>query len=150
MTDKKSIIPIGSDHAGFELKTYLIDTLSREGFVFEDFGTHSTDSVDYPDYIHPVASAVNAGTYEKGIVICGSGQGANMTANKYPGIRSALCWDLEQARLSRQHNNANILALPGRFIDFDVAAEAVKIFMHTAFEGGRHSRRVEKISKLTD
>ena len=148
MTDIKNIIPIGSDHAGFELKKYLVEKLEKEGFELKDFGTHSEESVDYPDFIHPVSSAVNSGTYNKGIVICGSGQGANMVANKYAGVRSALCWDIEQAGLTRQHNNANVLALPGRFIDFDVAVEAVKVFMHTDFEGGRHQRRIDKISEL--
>ncbi len=145
MSEKSNIIPIGSDHAGYKLKQYLIETLSVEGFEFKDYGTYSEDSVDYPDFIHPVASSVNNGEFERGIVICGSGQGANMTANKHPEIRSALCWDLEQAKLSRQHNDANIIALPGRFINFDTAVEMVKIFFNTKFEGGRHKRRIDKI-----
>ena len=145
MGEKDKIIPIGSDHAGFELKQYLIDNLSNTGFEFKDFGTYSTESVDYPDFIHPVAKSVNDGLFERGIVICGSGQGANMTANKHQKIRSALCWDKEQAKLSRQHNNANIIALPGRFVNFDTAVEMVKIFFSTEFEGGRHEKRVEKI-----
>lgn len=141
-------VPIASDHAGFRLKSYLIEKLGSEGFHFVDFGTHSEDSVDYPDFVHKVASAVNQGKYKMGIVICGSGQGANMTANKYPNVRSALCWDTQQAILSRQHNDANIIALPGRFIDFETALECVKLFFSTTFEGGRHTQRVEKISRL--
>jgi ribose 5-phosphate isomerase B len=148
MTNKQKVIPIGSDHAGFPLKKHLIETLKKSGFIFEDFGTDSEESVDYPDFVHPVADAVESGKFEKGIIMCGSGQGASMTANKHPGIRSALCWNVEQAKLSRQHNNANIIALPGRFIDFDVAVEAVRVFFSTEFEGGRHIPRVEKISKF--
>jgi ribose 5-phosphate isomerase B len=145
MSENSRIIPIGSDHGGFELKQYLIENLSEEGYKFKDFGTYSTESVDYPDYIHPVAKSVNDGVYEKGIVICGSGQGANMTANKHQKIRSALCWDTEQAKLTREHNNANIIALPGRFVNFDTAVEMVKIFFNTEFEGGRHQVRIDKI-----
>ncbi len=145
MSENSSIIPIGSDHGGFELKQYLIKFFSEAGYKFKDFGTYSTESVDYPDYIHPVAKSVNDGIYEKGIVICGSGQGANMTANKYQKIRSALCWDIEQAKLTREHNNANIIALPGRFVNFDTAVEMVKIFFNTEFEGGRHQVRIDKI-----
>lgn len=148
MTNKQKVIPIGSDHAGFPLKKHLMETLKKSGFTFEDFGTDSEESVDYPDFVHPVADAVESGKFEKGIIMCGSGQGASMTANKHPGIRSALCWNVEQARLSRMHNNANIIALPGRFIDFDIAAEAVRVFFSTEFEGGRHIPRVEKISKF--
>lgn len=148
MAAEQNVIPIGSDHAGFALKKYLIETLREEGFVFNDVGTYSEASVDYPDFVHQVASTVNRGEFEKGIIICGSGQGANMTANKYPEVRSALCWSVEQAKLSRMHNNANIIALPGRFIDFIEAAEAVKVFLSTSFEGGRHEVRVAKISKL--
>lgn len=148
MTEEQKVIPIGSDHAGFALKTFLIKTLEKEGFSFKDFGTYSENSADYPDFVHPVAHGVNIGEYEKGIVICGSGQGANMTANKYPEVRSALCWDVEQAKLSRLHNNANVIALPGRFIDFGQAVDAVKIFFSTGFEGGRHVARVNKISRV--
>jgi len=145
MSVKSKIIPIGSDHAGFELKQYLIDKLTEKGYEFNDYGTYSDESVDYADFIHPVAKSVNDGEYEKGIVICGSGQGANMTANKHQKIRSALCWNKEQAKLSRQHNNANIIALPGRFVNFDTAVEMTDIFFNTEFEGGRHQRRIEKI-----
>jgi len=148
MFDKKQVLPIGSDHAGFSLKEFLIVNLTQKGYSFSDYGPFCEDRVDYPDFIHPVAKAVNDGEFQFGIIMCGSGQGANMTANKYPKVRSALCWDVQQTKLSRQHNNANILALPGRFIDFELAAELVEIFLHTVFEGGRHIRRIEKISKL--
>jgi len=148
MTGKENIIPIGSDHGGFELKEYLVKKLIDEGYEVKDFGTFSSESVDYPDFIHPVASSIEKGDFGKGIIICGSGQGANMTANKYPNVRSALCWDVTQAELSRQHNNANIIALPGRFIEKDDALEAVKLFLNTNFEGGRHESRVKKISEV--
>jgi ribose 5-phosphate isomerase B len=147
MAEKQNIIPIGSDHGGFGLKQHLIKTLSKAGFQFKDFGTYDESSVDYPDFIHPVAAGVNSGEFEKGVIICGSGQGANMTANKYPNVRSALLWDEEQTALTRRHNDANIIALPGRFIDFDLAVKMVKLFMQTAFEGGRHMKRIEKIPK---
>jgi ribose 5-phosphate isomerase B len=147
MNELTSKIPIGSDHGGYLLKKYIVDKLAEKGYLFEDFGTYSEESVDYPDFIHPVAKAVNDGVFTKGIVICGSGQGANMTANKYPEVRSALCSDVEQTVLTRRHNDANILALPGRFINFDLAVEMVKVFFSTDFEGGRHSIRIEKMSK---
>jgi ribose 5-phosphate isomerase B len=147
MNELTSKIPIGSDHGGYLLKKYIVDKLAEKGYLFEDFGTYSEESVDYPDFIHPVAKAVNDGVFTKGIVICGSGQGANMTANKYPEVRSALCSDVEQTVLTRRHNDANILALPGRFINFDLAVEMVKVFFSTDFEGGRHSSRIEKMSK---
>jgi ribose 5-phosphate isomerase B len=145
MYDNQQEIPIGSDHGGFLLKFFLIDNLSAEGYIFKDFGTFSEESVDYPDFIHPVAKSINDGLYEFGIIMCGSGQGASMTANKYPKVRAGLCWDTEQAKLIRLHNNANIIALPGRFIDFNTAVEMVKIFLNTEFEGGRHIKRVNKI-----
>ncbi len=145
MFDKRHAIPIGSDHAGFEMKEFLKEKLSAEGYTLLDFGTFSKESVDYPDFIHPVAKQVDEGNNEFGIIICGSGQGAAMTANKYPHIRAGLCWDLEQAKLTRLHNNANIIALPGRFIEFSLAVELVKIFLNTDFEGGRHLNRINKI-----
>jgi len=145
MDKKQKVIPIGSDHGGFEMKQFLIENLIKEGIEIKDYGTFSDESVDYPDFIHPVAKAVNDGEYEKGIVICGSGQGANMTANKYPNVRSALCWNLEQTELTRLHNDANIIAIPGRFIEFDIAVDMVKIFFTTDFEGGRHKKRIVKI-----
>ena len=145
MFDKNQVIPVGSDHGGFELKQYIIQTLSAKGYNFQDFGTSSNESVDYPDFIHPVAKSINDGLVNFGIIICGSGQGASMTANKYPNVRAALCWDLEQSRLTRLHNNANIIALPGRFVDFNTAAEMIDVFLNTNFEGGRHMNRVNKI-----
>lgn len=145
MFDKSLEIPIGSDHGGFELKQFIIAKLSDEGYKFKDFGCHSEESVDYPDFIHPVAKSVNDGDFDFGIIMCGSGQGANMTANKYPDVRAALCWDLTQAKLTRLHNNANIITLPGRFIEFDTAVEMVKVFLDTEFEEGRHITRINKI-----
>lgn len=148
MIDKEKIILIGSDHAGFELKEYLFWEVNNLGYTVIDHGTMNEESVDYPDFIHPVAQSINNREYEKGIIICGSGQGANMTANKYPNVRSALCWNVQQAELSRRHNDANIIALPGRFIKKEDALEAVKVFLNTSFEGGRHQQRVEKISRV--
>lgn len=148
MTEKLKILALGSDHAGFELKEKIIDGLKARGISFHDFGTYSTESTDYPDFAHAVAQSVNNGEYKFGIVICGSGNGVNMTANKYPGVRAALCWNEEIARLARLHNDANILSLPGRFIDNETALNALDVFLKTEFEGGRHQRRVEKISRL--
>jgi ribose 5-phosphate isomerase B len=145
MFDFSKTIPIGSDHAGFSLKTYLLKNLASAGFRFHDFGTFTDESVDYPDFIHPVAKAVNDGVYQRGIIICGSGNGASMVANKYPMVRSAICWSDEIAKLSRLHNDANIIALPARFITPEEAVSMVKIFFNTEFEGGRHEQRVEKI-----
>lgn len=142
------IIPIASDHAGFELKEKVIKFLSSKNIDTKDFGTYSRDSVDYPDFAHKVGSAINKGEYKRGIVICGSGNGVQMTVNKYPGVRCALCWNEEIASLARQHNDANILSLPARFIPEELALKIVDIFLNTDFEGGRHQRRVEKINKL--
>ncbi|MEZ5081843.1 MAG: ribose 5-phosphate isomerase B [Bacteroidales bacterium] len=148
MFDKTQEIPIGGDHGGFELKEFVREILMQEGYHFKDFGTFSEKSVDYPDFIHPVAKLVNDGKAKFGIIMCGSGQGASMTANKYPNVRAGLCWNIEQARLTRLHNNANIISLPGRFIDFNLAVEMVKTFLQTEFEGGRHISRVNKISTI--
>ena len=142
------IIPIASDHAGFELKEKVIKFLSSKNIDTKDFGTYSSDSVDYPDFAHKVGSAINKGEYKRGIVICGSGNGVQMTVNKYPRVRCALCWNEEIASLARQHNDANILSLPARFIPEELALKIVDIFLNTDFEGGRHQRRVEKINKL--
>lgn len=139
------IIPIGSDHAGFELKSKLIEYLTQKGYEMKDFGCHSSESVDYPDFGHPVAEFVENNKGVKGIVICGSGNGINMTVNKHQGIRSALCWNNEIAKLARLHNDANIIALPARFIDESLAKQMVDTFFNTDFEGGRHQRRVDKI-----
>jgi ribose 5-phosphate isomerase B len=145
MEENKEIIPIACDHGGFEMKEYLVKYLNDLGFMVKDHGTFSKDSVDYPDFIHPLAKAINDGVYEKGIIICGSGNGAQMVANKYPHVRAALCWNVEIARLARQHNNANILSLPGRFVSFELAGEMAEVFLNTPFEGGRHLTRVDKI-----
>ncbi len=138
-------IGIGSDHAGFELKEHIRQYLTAQGHELQDFGTHSEDSVDYPDFAHPLAKAVDHGELQQAILVCGSGQGVCMTANKYPAVRAALVWNAEVAALTRQHNNANVICLPGRMIDPKVAEAAVEAFLSTAFEGGRHQRRVEKI-----
>ena len=142
----KQIIPIGADHAGFELKTAIIDHLTAAGYTLKDFGCYSEESIDYPDFGHPVANMVEENEGMLGILICGSGNGINMTANKHQGVRSALCWKNELAELARQHNNANIIALPARFISTEEAIEMVDTFLTTDFEGGRHERRVEKIA----
>lgn len=138
-------IAIASDHAGFNLKEKLVKYLSKEGYELKDFGCFSEESVDYPDVAHPAVAAVEARTYDVGITICGSGNGINMVANKYPAIRSALCWSEEISRLSRAHNDANVCALPGRFISESEAILIVKTFLTTTFEGGRHERRIRKI-----
>jgi len=148
MNESGKVIAMASDHGGYEMKEYLIKKLASIGYEIKDFGTFSEDSVDYPDFIHPLAHAVNEGAYKTGIILCGSGNGAQMTANKYSNVRAALCWDEEQTRLSREHNNANILSLPGRFVPFKQAWDMVQLFISTPFEGGRHERRVEKISQL--
>lgn len=140
-------IAIACDHAGFELKKNLLQhILSGKEYEVKDFGTHSTDSMDYPDVVHPLAQAVEAGEFEFGILICGSGNGVAITANKYKGIRAALCWNEELGTLARQHNNANVLCLPARFISQETAAAIVKAFLSAAFEGGRHQNRVNKIA----
>ncbi len=142
----KKIIPIGSDHAGFEMKSKIIKYLEEKGYSLKDKGCFSADSIDYPDFAHPVAEYVENHHDTLGILLCGSGNGINMTANKHQGIRSALCWTAEIAQLARQHNNANILTLPARFISDELAFEIVDVFFNTEFEGGRHQKRVEKIA----
>ena len=142
------IIPIASDHGGFEMKQYLVEKLTEAGYEVKDFGTHNTGSVDYPDMIHPLATAIEKGEFPLGIILCGSGNGAQMTANHHHNVRAALCWNVELAKLARQHNDANIMSLPGRFIDKELAWEMVQAFLNTEFEGGRHIRRVEKIEYL--
>ena len=144
----KQIIPIASDHGGYEMKEFLIEKLLESGYEVKDYGTHGTDSVDYPDMIHPLAKDIEKGVYPLGIILCGSGNGAQMTANKHPHVRAALCWNEELAKLARQHNDANILSLPGRFIPFDLAWKMVQVFLSTPFEGGRHARRIEKIEQI--
>lgn len=147
MTILKPNIPVAlcSDHAGFEMKQAVIGYLKQQGIAYKDFGTYSTDSCDYPDFAHPCAEAVELGECYPGIAICGSGEGISMTLNKHQGIRAALCWLPEIAALSRQHNDANVLSMPGRFITAEQALEIVKTFLSTSFEGGRHQRRIDKI-----
>lgn len=137
---------IGADHAGFEYKDKIAALLKEMGIEVRDFGTYGPDSVDYPDFVHPVASGVEAEVFQRGIVVCGSGNGVAMTANKHQGVRCALCWTKELAELARKHNDANVLAIPARFIDWEVAAAMVRAFVETEFEGGRHQGRVNKIS----
>lgn len=139
-------IAIGCDHAGFDYKDGIVAMLQSEGHMVLDFGTHSKDSVDYPDFVHPVASAVESGQADYGIVLCGSGNGVAITANKHQGIRAAITWTEELAALARQHNNANIIALPVRFVPEILAQAMVRIFLSTEFEGGRHATRVDKIA----
>jgi ribose 5-phosphate isomerase B len=143
---KSKKIAIVSDHAGYYLKEKLLTYLIKEKYEVKDFGCSSEEAVDYPDFGHPLANAVASGEYESGISICGTGNGINMVVNKHPGIRSALCWNEEISRLARAHNDANICALPGRFISESEAYLIVRAFLTTEFEGGRHQRRIEKIS----
>ena len=143
---KKKKIAIVSDHAGYFLKGKLLSYLIKENHDIKDFGCFSEEKVDYPDFGHPLANAVSAGDYDLGISICGTGNGINMTVNKHPGIRSALCWNEEISYLARAHNDANICALPARFISESEAYLIVKTFLNTSFEGGRHKVRVDKIS----
>ena len=138
-------IALASDHAGYNLKIKVIDHLKKQGAEIKDFGCFSTESCDYPDFAHPMASAVENGDFDFGITICSTGNGICMTANKHQGIRAALCWDEPIARLARQHNNANVLGLPANFISEELALKMVDIFFTTEFEGGRHERRVNKI-----
>jgi ribose 5-phosphate isomerase B len=138
-------IAIAADHAGFELKAQLIPFLHQLGLSIEDLGTHSLDSMDYPDVAHPLATQVESSEAEFGVLICGSANGVAMAANKHQGIRAAICWNTEIAFLARQHNNANVLCLPARFISVEEAFQITKTFLDTEFEGGRHQRRVDKI-----
>ena len=144
--DLSKPIAIGSDHAGYDYKEKLISFLEGKGLAFTDFGTDSKESVDYPDFAHPVAEAVESGKAGFGILLCGSANGVAITANKHQGIRAAICWGEELAQLAREHNNANIICIPARFVREGDAEKMVNIFMNTAFEGGRHTRRVDKIS----
>ncbi|MFO7613811.1 MAG: ribose 5-phosphate isomerase B [Bacteroidales bacterium] len=149
MIKKNSVtIPIAADHGGYEIKKFIIEGLKEKGYTVIDFGTYTSDSVDYPDFVHPLAKAINEGKYPLGIILCGSGNGAQMVANKYPDVRAALCWSEEIAKLARQHNNANIISLPGRFISPELALRMVIVFLETGFEGGRHSQRVHKINQV--
>ena len=138
---------LGADHGGFELKNQIAEHLKSLGYAVQDFGTSSSASVDYPEYGHLVAEAVIANSGSLGIVVCGSGIGISIAANKVKGVRAALCHSVEYARLARQHNNANVLALGGRFVSNEAALEIVEAFLTTAFEGGRHQQRIDKIEK---
>ena len=139
-------IAIGADHAGFDQKQYLISFFKERKIAYKDFGSFSKDSVDYPDVAHPLASAVESGQYAFGILLCGSANVVAITANKHQGIRAAICWNEELAKLSLQHNDANIICIPARFVTETMAQKMVEIFMQTAFEGGRHQNRVSKIA----
>jgi len=143
-----TVISIGCDHAGYLLKESIRSFLQEHGFEVFDHGTHSADSVDYPDHVHPVASDVESGRANSGILICGSGNGVCMTANKHAGIRAALAWTEEIASLARRHNNANILCLPARFVSVDAAIHMTDVFLHTDFEGGRHLGRIQKMTEF--
>ncbi len=142
------MIAVGSDHAGFKIKQEVVNYLDKKGLQYHDFGTHSEDAADYPDFAHPVAKGVQSGDYRFGIVVCGSGNGVNMVVNKYRGIRSALCWNKDVANIVRLHNDANICALPGRYLTPAEALDIIDVFLNTGFEGGRHLRRINKISPV--
>ena len=142
----KKRIAIGCDHAGFPYKESIVGLLRSKGREVLDFGTHSAESVDYPDFAHPVAEEVESGDTAMGVVMCGSGNGIAMTVNKHQGVRAAICWNEELARLARQHNDANVLSIPVRFVSEETALAMVEAFLNTEFEGGRHARRVGKIS----
>jgi len=138
-------LAIGNDHAGADLKKKIVDLLEEQKIEVINYGTDQNESVDYPDFAHPVGMSIQENKADLAIVICGSGNGVNMVVNKYPKVRSALCWNTELAALARSHNNANILAIPARFVSDEVAIEMVDTFLTTSFEGGRHQNRVEKI-----
>ena len=144
--DLNKPVAIGADHAGFDYKTIIINLLKSKGLIINDLGTYSSDSVDYPDFAHPVANAVEKGEAGFGVLICGSANGVAITANKHQGIRAAICWNEEISKLSRQHNNANIICIPARFVSTAVAENMVTNFLETSFEGGRHANRVGKIA----
>ena len=138
-------IGIACDHAAYELKEFLVGYLSSKGFEVKDFGTHSEESCDYPDFAHALGEALDKGELERGVALCGSGEGISMTLNKHQSVRAALCWIPEIAKLSRQHNNSNVLAMPARFISNDEALAMLDIWLETEFEGGRHQRRLDKM-----
>ncbi len=139
------IVPIASDHAGFELKSKLIPYLESKGLKIKDMGCYSSESVDYPDFIHPLAKKINEREYDFGFIMCGTGNGVSMVANKYQNVRCALCWTSEISALAKQHNNANIIALPARFITFEQAKDIIDTYLSSVFEGDRHQRRINKI-----
>jgi ribose 5-phosphate isomerase B len=138
-------IALGGDHAGYSMKESIKKHLEELGYTIKDFGTYSEASVDYPDFAHPLSESVEAGDYDLGFLFCGSGNGVSITANKHQGIRCALCWTEEIAQLARQHNDANVCAIPARFIDLDTTKGIVNVFLESEFEGDRHARRVNKI-----
>ena len=138
-------VAFASDHAGYQLKKHLIEVMENKGYECVDFGTHSEESCDYPDYAHPAAESVERGECEFGIAMCGTGNGIAMTLNKHQGIRAALCWLPEIAAFAKQHNNANILVLPARFVSFEEADRILDAYLNNSFEGGRHQRRIDKI-----
>lgn len=142
---KKLRIALAADHAGFQFKNELAEILKAEGYEVKDFGTNSEESMDYPDTAHPLAEAVEAGEFDFGFTLCGSGNGITMTANKHQKIRAALCWTSEIAGLARSHNDANVCGIPARFISFEEVKEIAKTFLNTEFEGGRHQKRIDKI-----
>ncbi len=142
---EKISLGIACDHAGYDFKEKLKEELKQEGYEITDYGTYSDESTDYPDYAHPLASAVENKKHKFGISICGSGNGINMTSNKHQGIRAALCWNVEISELARLHNDANICSLPARFVSYKLAKKIVNVFLNTEFEGGRHIKRIEKI-----
>jgi len=144
--DMNKPVAIGSDHAGYDFKEELISFLEAKDLTYHDYGTHSIDSVDYPDFAHPVANAVESGEAAFGILLCGSANGVAITANKHKGIRAAVCWGEELVKLAREHNNANILCIPARFVREGDAEKMVQLFINTPFEGGRHQRRVDKMT----
>jgi ribose 5-phosphate isomerase B len=139
-------IAIGCDHAGFDYKEKLKIWLLKNSYALKDFGAFSSESADYPDFAHPVAEAIESKEYDMGILVCGSANGVAIVANKHQNIRAAICWNEELATLARQHNNANVVCLPARFIAYDLAEKITDRFLHESFEGGRHERRVNKIS----
>ena len=141
-------IALGNDHAGTAFKQAVLDLLNRQNHTVINVGTNSEESVDYPDFAHQVGRLVNENEVEMGIVICGSGNGVNITVNKYEQVRSALCWTTEIAALARQHNDANVIAIPARFVSQELALDMINVFLSTAFEGGRHQNRVEKIAPI--
>lgn len=143
--EQSKIIALASDHAGFERKQAVIKYFKEKGIPFKDFGCFSAEPVDYPDFAHAIAEAIEKGEYEQGITFCGSGQGISIAANKHQKIRSAVCWNAEIAALAKQHNNANICAVPGRFVTDEEAIAIVEAYLNAEFEGGRHARRIEKI-----
>ncbi len=139
-------VSVGSDHAGFECKQAVIAFLELKGILVTDHGCYSTDSVDYPDFVHPVGNDIDLKQADFGIVLCGSGNGVAMTVNKHKAVRCALCWNEEIAQLARAHNNANVLSIPARYVTLEIACNMVGVFIDTAFESGRHQRRIDKIN----